>query len=304
MLYRLRDRLERARFNASARAVLATPPLSFPADGVTIVSQLQSKDVIPYLVAAKSFYATLRRGRFVIVSDGTLSAEDRRTLSHHLAGVTFRELADGHVEGLPRGGTWERLCVIARECRDAYVMQLDADTVTLGPLDAVAGMIAANRPFAIADAQKPGRATPAELAEFHGRRGSDPSAHIQLGAEMALARSTIPPGRMYLRGSSGFAGFPKGADVTPLLFEIHAAMSAAIAGQWSQWGSEQVASNYAVANLGDAAPLAPPSYANHVPATDVASASFIHFYGTHRHHRGRYVDAARRAIAKLASDTA
>ncbi|MBI1394224.1 MAG: hypothetical protein GC152_15955 [Alphaproteobacteria bacterium] len=314
MFFRFRDAAMRRVFNRAAEAILDTPampasaagapagpsgPASDAAPDVAIVSQLRSKDLLPYLVAVKSFRARFGRGRIVVVDDGSLTSDDRAAIERHLGRVTFRPLSDGWIDGLPRGGCWERICVIAQECRDAYVIQVDADTVTLGPVAEVTALADANRPFAIADAPTPGVATFDEMLDYHAARRSDPIDHMQIAAEMAMKTAGLPEGRRYLRGSAAFAGFPKGADLFPLLHEIHAAMSTAIGAQWSEWGSEQVASNYAVANLGNAATLAPPGYVNHTPETDLDGASFVHFFGTYRHHGGRYARAARSAIRDL-----
>ena len=300
MLYRVRDAAGRAVFNKAAAGVLAAPPVEVRGeDRLAIVSQLRSKDLLPWLVAIKSLYARLGRGGVIVVDDGSLTPSDRAVITDHVVGAEVMPLSAGRVPGLPEGGTWERLCVIAREARERYVMQLDADTVTVGRLDAVAALIDANRPFAIADAGSPGPCGFAAFSDFHKARGVPPSEHIQIAAEMALDTVGLPTQRLYLRGSSAFAGFPAGADVLPLLHEFHDAMSARLGERWREWGSEQVASNYAVANIGEAALLTPPTFANHNPNTDVQAASLLHFYGTFRHYRGRYAAAAKRAIAAL-----
>ncbi|MEO1014922.1 MAG: hypothetical protein AAFX08_07000 [Pseudomonadota bacterium] len=300
MLFRVRDAIDRARFNAAAKGVLATPPLPVRADddALTIVTMLQSKDVIPYLVAAKSFYARLNRGRIVIVDDGSLTPVDRQTLSAHLPGVVFRPMAEGAIDGLPRGGCWERLGVVAKETHNAYVIQLDADTVTLGDLSAVESHIDERSPFAIADGPVPGMRSLRELANYQRAR-TNAKSHVQLAVEHALDRVGLPDGRRYLRGSAAFAGYPKGSDIAQLMREFSDAMGAALGDQWSAWGTEQATSNYVVANIGEASALAPPAYANHTPETDIDAASLIHFYGEYRYVGGRYAAAARRAIERL-----
>ena len=298
MFYRLRTKLARTRFDAGVRGVLDTAPVAPRADGPTIVSQLRSPDVLAWLVAVKSVQAALGAGRVVVVDDGSLTEADRAALSDHVPGVAVRPLSDGRPGGLPHGGTWERLCVIAEECRTRYTIQLDADIVGLGPLDAVLDHVAGNRPFALADGPVPGLRPARDIAAWNAGRPWRED-HVQNEAELAFAETDLPPGARYLRGTSAFAGFPGGADILPGLRAFSEAMRASLGHRWDAWGTEQVASNYAVANAGEAVPLTPPAYVNHTPDAALDRACLVHFYGTHRFRGGRYLAAARRAIAAM-----
>ena len=290
--------MARARFDAGVRGVLATPPLVMREGPLTVVSQLRSPDVLAWLVAIKSAYPRLPGGRIVVVDDGSLTPADREALARHVPGVTVRPLADGQLDGLPRGGTWERLCVIAQECRDAYTIQLDADIVAMGPLDAVSAHVAANTPFALADSDVPGRRAARDIAAWNAARAARED-HVQNEAELTFAHAALPGGAYYLRGTSAFAGFPRGADILPGLRAFSDAMRAELGERWDAWGTEQVASNYAVANAGEAEPLVPPAYVNHTPGAALEEASLVHFYGTHRFWGGRYLAAARAAVAGM-----
>ncbi len=64
-----------------------------------------------------------------------------------MSGIEFHALADCHEPGLPTGGTWERLIAIARLSRSHYVIQLDADTLAMGPLAEVAAAVRDGRAF-------------------------------------------------------------------------------------------------------------------------------------------------------------
>ena len=69
-----------------------------------------------------------------------------------------------------------------------------------------------------------------------------------------------------------------------------------------EWGSEQVASNFVVANSPSASVLPYPRYACFDP--DLASPSqvaFLHFVGTWRFHGGIFAAAAKTAIARLSA---
>ncbi len=305
MFVRVSDAVQRARFNAAAKDILTTPPIPIcesavdgGEDRLTIVSQVQSKDLIPYLVAAKSFYRRIGRGRLVIVDDGSLTYANRETLSAHLPGVAYRPLSDGELDGLPRGGCWERLAIAAVEARDAYVIQLDADTVTLGDIGAVAAHVEEGRPFAIADGPIPGMRSLREIANYQRAR-TRADAHVQCAVERALDRVGLPPERRYLRGSAAFVGYPRRPDILDLMLEFSDAMASALGERWRASGTEQATSNYVVANTGEATMLVPPDYSIHAPDTDIEAAAFIHFLDEHRFAGGRYAAAARCAIADL-----
>ena len=87
--------------------------------------------------------------------------------------------------------------------------------------------------------------------------------------------------------------------VLPGLRAFSDAMHAALGARWDEWGTEQVASNYAVANAGAAGSLVPPTYVNHTPEAALEDARLVHFYGTHRFRGGRYLAAARAAVARM-----
>src|SRR3546814_1590882 len=60
-----------------------TPPVQSYNDGVVIFSMIGTEVMTPYLVAAKSLHHHLKRGRMVIMDDGTLTDRDRSVLRQH-----------------------------------------------------------------------------------------------------------------------------------------------------------------------------------------------------------------------------
>ena len=68
---------------------------------------------------------------------------------------------------------------------------------------------------------------------------------------------------------------------------------------WAEWGSEQVTSNFVVANEPEARLLPYDRYLNFWNEPVSEGAGLVHFIGTYRYHRGAYLAAARRAIAAL-----
>lgn len=300
MFYRLRTDLNRRRFDHQAAGIENTPPLSMKDGPLRIVSLLQSRDVRAYLVAVKGFYRQIGAGDVLIVNDGTLTSADIDLLGHHIPRLAIRPITDGQLDGLPRGGCWERLAVIGLEAQNHYVIQLDADIVCTGPVPEVMDGIRENRGFALADGPEPGWKPAHDIGAFMQAQ-PERGTHIQDVAEEALADADLDPADHYLKATAAFAGFPRGTDFIDRLQRFHAVMSNRLGARWTEWGSEQVASNYIVANTGKKPPavLVPPRYFNHLPDSDLSAASLVHFFGTYRFYRNRYGQMARTLISDL-----
>jgi hypothetical protein len=294
-------KLRERQFAGAARAVLRTPPLIAADDGVVIFSMIGTRVLHPYLIAAKSLHAQLRRGRFVILDDGTLTASDKSLLAAHLDRPEIRAIGDVAVGDCPRGGCWERLLTLLELRREAYVIQLDSDTVTLGPVSEIGAAIDAGRNFTLkGDASvslQPADAFASDLSAI------PPDAHVQGQTEAVLARidAGLPQPARYVRGCAGFAGFARGGftrDVADAFSREAAALLGAA--KWAQWGSEQVMSNVIVSNEGDPLLLPYDRYMNFWDEPALGEVSFVHFLGTCRYHRGQYLRSARQAMAALA----
>ena len=286
-----------------SRAVLDTPPAQPLDDGVILYSMIGTKVLLPYLVAIKSLHRHLRRGRFVILDDGTLTGADREILARQLGNPEIHHIADIDVGPCPKGCVWERLLLLLGLRKDAYVLQVDSDTVTLGPVPEIAEAIAQGRNFTLK-----GEASAQWLPvnDFvKTTPGFDPfaaSTHVQGAAEEILPRidAGLPQPAHYVRGCAGFAGFAPGG-LGRQVAEDFSREAEAILGResWKRWGSEQVMSNVIVANEGEPLLLPYDRYLNFWNADLPVNAAFAHFIGTYRFHRGAYADATRRAIAAL-----
>src|ERR1039458_8290527 len=130
----IRRKFQRTLHNLRCRGILKTAPLQIRDNGVKILSMVCHRDLIMYLVAAKSFYCKLGFGSFVVIDDGSLTAGDREILERHLSlpQIVHKDVVS--TVGCPKGGTWERLLKILDLTHSSYVIQLDADTLTLGPI--------------------------------------------------------------------------------------------------------------------------------------------------------------------------
>ena len=299
-------RLKRGIYNHLCRRIFSTPPVCASDDGVIIFSMIGTEVMIPYMVAAKSLHHHLRRGRFVILDDGTLTELDRSLLRRHLDDPDILSIRDVDVGPCPHGGTWERLLTILDMAADNYVIQLDSDTVTTGPIPHVEAAIAANASFTLLGAET-GIESIVDVREFEQRffaegspREEDRTGHIQGATEAMLTRLDIAglEHPRYVRGCSGFAGFARGQN-RALATAFSQAMSAML-GQtrWHEWGTEQVTSNFVVANDANARALPADLYANYWGEPVEEDVRFLHFIGTYRWHKFIYL---RRSLAAIGS---
>lgn len=301
LVRRVRERL----YLRQARAILDTPPLVPADDGVILASMIGTRVLLPYLVAVKSLHRHLQRGRVVIFDDGTLTAQDKAALAHHCGDPEILPISEVDTGDCPKGGCWERLLSILDLRADAYVIQLDSDTVTLGPVPEIADAIAGGRDFTLQGEASARWLSVAEFARITpGFDPLDPSVHVQGAIEEVLYRidASLPVPAHYVRGCAGFAGFAPGG-MGRVVAERFTREAEAILGKdsWNRWGSEQVMSNVIVSNEGEPVLLPYERYLNfwNEPVGD--EVAFIHFIGTYRYHKGAYAEATRRAIAALKS---
>lgn len=297
MFFSLTNKLRKGWLNWHARQILDAPPVRCDADSnLLILTQTYHPDLYMYLLAAKSFARYVPPRGFVIVDDG-LTGHDRATLEYHLGEVRFVPIARVDTGPCPSGGTWERLLTIARLTPERYVIQLDADTLTLNPPQEVIDCIGENRPFTLGTST--GKAI-ISAREAHAHALQSPTDHVQSHAEQALVSLRNADTLKYVRGCSGFAGFPHGGEIESQIHDFSSQMETLLgAGKWRAWGSEQVTSNFTVANLPGAMVLSPTRYPFWQPGLDISAAALVHFFGTYRFSEGMYVRMARKLCAQL-----
>lgn len=287
---RLRRKWHELRFRHVAAGVRDIDPIRLAPEGPIVLSMVQHRDVDAYLLALGTFVRRLPARRIVVVADPTLDADDQAVLRRQVPGIEIVAQRDFRPAGLPQGGCWERLVAITRYVDEGYVIQLDADTVTTGPLDEVAACVHDNRAFTLGTEDHFGLQPASEAASF-AQGWVKPDSHIQVQAEAALDR--LPAGEFasYIRGCAGFAGFPAGYEMLPKLLQLSAVMEQAIGARWRQWGSEQFASNVMVANAPASCVLPHPKYC--APHRRRADSVFLHFIGYVRYVDGTYTQLAR-----------
>ena len=296
MLYRIKKSLATSRFYRLTKGILETRPMPVVASPVTIVSMVSNNDVQMYLLSMKSLYARLGKGQLLAIVDRDMPAAARDTLSQHFPGIQFQILEDIDVGPCQRGGTWERLVHLLERTRDGYVVQVDCDTLSYGPdLKEVADCIAANRAFTLGGGER-------EIVSMHEaarRARAMTHAYVGIEAETMFDRYVGAENLKYVRGSSGFAGFAQGAFSRAQIEDFHVQMERLLPQRWTEWGTEQCASNFAVANSAGAFVLPYPKYWNFDSSHDVATSSFLHFIGAYRFDDDRFAQLGQKVIAEL-----
>lgn len=293
MINKIATRLNRLLFNRAASAVLHTAPAMRGDGAFCALSMVHHRDVVPYLLAIKSFILCARPARVVAVADPTLNSEDRDVLRQHVPHIEILEAADFRRPALPVGGTWERLSAISVLCADTSVVQLDADTLTFGPPDEVVDALLAGHSFVVRSEAG------VEIVDLHaaateGRRRAKASSHVQVAAESCLPQLQTPDGFRYARGCSGFTGFGRGALSPSRLDDTSAQMRALLGDRWDEWGTEQVTSNLLAASAPGAFMLPHPRYCNADSLTNETRVA--HYIGYCRHVNRNY---ERRAVATI-----
>lgn len=289
MFYKQKNQVQRWWFNRSIRGILKTAPLRLDEHGrgPAVLSQLQHKDVLMYLAAVKSFAFQLPPAEVHVVDDGSLTKDDRALLSDHIPGLHFHALVESQVAGLPRGGTWERLIAIARLSETRYVIQLDADTLTLAAIPDVKAAARSNTGFTIGTWDHQQVEPMLERASEAQKHLAGDHPHVQVLAEANFSGIQGAASLRYVRGCSGFAGFSPGGGKLELIRELSGQMQALIGDRWLEWGSEQVMSNLVVANQPDAIVLPHPDFADCMKMRS-GKTRFVHFIGTCRFKGGHY----------------
>jgi hypothetical protein len=306
MIDRLHRKAREAWHRHACRAILDTPPILPRRDGLVLFSMIGTKVLLPYLVAVKSLHAELGRGRVVLLDDGTLTAADRAALARHLGDPEIRSIRSVDCGPCPRGGTWERLLTLLELRQTDYVIQLDSDTVTLGAVPEVAEAVRRGLPFTLPGDETAEAAGMLVLPEFRMRFHPDgpvdplSKVHVQKAIEANFDLYPDAASHRYIRGCSGFAGFPAGGPGREAAETFSRAAEAIVGrGRWSEWGTEQVTSNFLIANEPGAVALPARRYMNYWLQPPAPDTCFIHFLGTNRHAGTLYLEASRDAIARL-----
>lgn len=302
MLYRLRKRAERTIFERLISGIWETPPIGYKPGCLTIISQTSHSDLPMYLLAVKSLYRQIGFGAIAIVDDGTLTEDDKRVLNCHLVDPKIIPLEEIDVSRLVKGGTWERLAYSVELAANSYVIQVDSDVLVTGGLDEVCQMVAENRAFILGTWNGQRIVDASEASAYAGGFGADASRHIQSACERSLPLLDCADQVNYVRGSSGFYGFPKGTITRSAVESLCHCMTEILGARFREWGSEQFAANFLVANAPNARVLPYPKYAVFGPELNSDLPHLFHFIGAYRYSRGEYARRGRACIRQLSQE--
>ncbi|MDR0577574.1 MAG: hypothetical protein LBI87_08600 [Candidatus Accumulibacter sp.] len=284
----------------SARKILETPPIRIGEAKFVLASMVQRTDVIPYLVAVKSFCVSLNPERIIVICDPSLTEHNKNMIKSHVNHVEFFDATDFQTPIIPQGGTWERLCAITHFCEKNYVIQLDADTITSGPIIEVVESVERGSGFVIGERVGQKLMT-LEQTSMKAQRYIGPNAHIQDIAEAAINDIGLPGQSRYVRGCSGFTGFPIDPEMKSKMLDFSSRMHNKLGNDWSRWGTEQITSNYLVANARGTSVLPYPKYCT--PMLLQPNIEFMHFIGSVRFRNSNYTKATSKAIHKIARES-
>lgn len=290
--------LRKLQFKYACQAIVDTPPLQMQPGNITILSMVQRQDLNMYLGAIKSLYLALGRGGVITVNDGSLSVRQIDMLRQQIPLLEIVPLESINVGRCPRGGTWERLALIHELSRSKYVIQVDADTLTLGSAKAVRDAVGQNISFGLGTSR--GRAVVPIMGVSDWAKNID-SNDISIRAEREMWGLRGASDLKYLRGSSGFAGFARGSLSLDQLEDFSDQMRSLLGRGWDEWGSEQIASNFTIANTPNAIVLPYPDYSCYYPHSkkNYHNHEFVHFIGSHRHDNGLYAAEFRGLCRRL-----
>ncbi|MCK4815197.1 hypothetical protein KA005_05460, partial [bacterium] len=263
MFHNFKARLNFLKFNISIKSILDTPPIECdPDDSVVCVSQVCHRDIFAYLLAIKSFVRFLSPKKVYVLDDLSMTMQDKKLIREHVKEVEIIPITDIENTICPTGGTWERLLFISDCAKDNYVIQLDSDTLTVDTIPEVINSVKENRGFTLGT----WRGQEIEpMKETCKNVKSSNSNHIQIITEKNYDKLPDYAQLSYVRGCSAFAGFPRGAILRPKVEHFSQEMEAIIGPKWSNWGSEQVTSNFIIDNSIPSMVLPYPKYAGFRP---------------------------------------
>lgn len=290
MFYRLRRSLSYFQFYHQTKRLLETPAIRQRPAPLTIVSMVAAHDVHMYILAMKSLYRRLGRGRIAIVSDG-VTPQSVDLIRKHLGEVDVIPVETIDTGECPRGGTWERLVHLIRRTDKEYVIQMDADVLCVGPIPEVLDCVERNVAFTLADGI-PKKPLPEWVEEGIARK----SDNVVIDFEKQARRFPDADRFLYVRGSSGFAGFARGGITESALVDFHRRGLQTMGPRWKEWGTEQLASNFLVANSPGSVPLPKPKYLSYERQEIPADIALLHFLGYCRFDKGLFAKFANQEI--------
>jgi hypothetical protein len=298
MWYNLKTKAAHKYFEWRIRSIMRTGPMPVIEAPWSVVSLIVEPrpQLSMYILSMKSFYRKLGRGRIVVLTDKKTHPRIEGPLSRHFPGIEFAMIEEVDPGKCQRGGTWERLVYLIRRSEKEYVIQMDSDTLCVGgDVDEVTRCISGNISFTYAD----NNWSIKSLAEISAEARADSSNYVGDVLERKFDAWPDKYELKYVRGSSGFSGFAKGQFALERLEMFHELMKWALGDRWREWGTEQSASNFMIANSAGAVTLPFPEYATFPLPVHSRGVKLFHFIGSNRFRDNYFADEGRRLIKEL-----
>jgi len=282
---------------------LESPPIDVVDANWSIISMVSNSDVQMYILSLKSFYTRIGCGKIIAIIDRDMPEELRTLLNQHIRGIRFVNLEDIDSGRCQRGGTWERLVYLLQHAQSEYAIQLDSDVLAFGDdLNEIVQCAKNNRAFTLNQNDHEIRT----MREYAQNAQGLNVKYVGIYVEKMFDRYPDCDQLLYVRASSGLAGFSLGGFSQERIEEFHETMREIVGDDtWRKWGTEQCASNFAVANSPEALVLPYPKYANFDPISVWHDKSneenaLLHFIGAYRYHGDYFAHKARSVIRELA----
>lgn len=290
--------LQKAKFDRIIKRIRYTAPINSSLDEeITIVSMVSTSTVDMYLTAIKSFLKYFGRGTVEAIDDGSLSEDDVKVLKHHIPNIQFSNANDIETFDSPSYVSWKRLYRVQQLAQKSYVIQLDSDTLTIGPLVDIDHAVRNNEGFLIGSSRWPQAVNVNTLRDIVSQWKSE---HVQARAEANFHKLDFFKGNnRYLRGCAGFAGYPKNFATVEEIRNLSNEIYQYVGSDWKKWGSEQTTTMCLISKCKNSKILPWPIYQNFdFPRSyeNIASMNFVHFIGSNRYRRGVYAKLANNFI--------
>lgn len=295
------EKFMKLRFGRVARGVRNTPPITYrESKSVTILSMVGNDTVDMYLLAIKSFMKNFGYGNIEVINDGSLTEGDINVLHDHIPGVNISESSMIDTLNCPSYISWKRLFRAQQLAESSYVIQLDSDTLSLGPLVDVHNHVQSNTGFLTGSKRWNG---PVDVEFLHGIVSQWKSTHVQARAENNFKYlSFFKNGTKYLRGCAGFAGYPKNFANVDNIAELSENIQYYVGEDWIKWGSEQTATMCLISKCQGSKILPWPYYQNYgmpFSSEKIASMNLVHFIGSNRFKDSEYLKLSKMVIKSL-----
>lgn len=285
-------------FNNTIKGIFKTPPITYRVcSSVTVVSMVSEDTLAMYLVAIKSFMKFFGYGTIEAINDGTLKEPHINILKQHIPHIVITLARDIETHGCPCYISWKRLFRIQELAKSSYVIQLDTDTISLGPLCEVNERVKKNKGFLIGSKRW---GIPVDVQYLNDIVSQWNSHHVQARAEKQFKKMIFfEDGTKYLRACAGFAGYPKNFASIETIKDLSQEIESYIGEDWKKWGSEQTATLCLISKTKTASILPWPYYQNFkfpICNEHLESMNFIHFIGTNRYDGNTYNNLIKKFI--------